>query len=954
MAISIIIHFEKFFKDSVSYRRLDPEIVNPSHFIFDGIEFYVYIKNLSPAYFSNRDIWRAQMTGIEKLNEIKASPALFVLLGYDDKNDVYAVWDPYQIKQRIGTANSPSLYSRLSLQREVSKTKEIKMMTLNNDQEVLVFPHERLVDVFSNIELYFPESPEYVAIGSKRRKDANEAYKVFINTRNLDDYAKSLIASGNMKFDVEDKCIKVKKLLKSSLISSHRKIFLAHNSLSEYKEAVDSFFTLEEVKYYCRPDYMGYYKALNSYVRFLQKQNGLFDTDTKGSLVKEDLRGVERHTDGRSDNINEGNVNSFNEKEYEDENGNLTKIANPELLEQIRPYLDTEYPSLPPVYNIISEFYGDRYPNMQFKDWGKLISAIDWSKQNEAGIVVEEKLPSKKKTQIIRVEFSDGRIIEDKNVSTTYCEFIKNIGAEEISILNIRHAGVNIVSKELNSKYASYQRDIGGGWYVLTNSTTLLKFHHINEIIKEYGLDTKVSLVPLNSSFYDNSSIIPHVQSGKREKIRVQFPNGRIIQPSKVLEALVEVVKYAGAERVHSLHINNCGYNLIIKIPPTKYKDACKPVGKGWLCNTRSDTHRKYDQINYISEKLKLGLNVDLISESENEVLDEKAIDSSAESKSYLSVLTPESEKGKKDVVYSKTSDDNTTSTNIKIENQSNNCKLLDNKGNIIFSSNGKLIMIGDNIYRVYYTYSSISINLVIKNFLGNYVLGERIIHAQYRSPLYTNLDVYSYLDQIKRFDFNKETNEYYVKVNKKWFNKNGDYVSQESTKKIMPSSEENKSEQTIQNEQTTSSTKSLKLIELRKGLLAVIGNTDPYKEELKALGGCFTYLPKWGMTCVFSQKLRQKIETYINGNTSFPSSTKDNPDVQYKKNNKSATKNDDEINDKRIGYIVKLYPSQSKGKIISVKKGSWTSKKLVVKTNSGKIVEIDDLPFLYEVLKKK
>ena len=60
-----------------------------------------------------------------------------------------------------------------------------------------------------------------------------------------------------------------------------------------------------------------------------------------------------------------------------------------------------------------------------------------------------------------------------------------------------------------------------------------------------------------------------------------------------------------------------------------------------------------------------------------------------------------------------------------------------------------------------------------------------------------------------------------------------------------------------------------------------------------------------------------------------------------------------DSKEDKRIGYIVRLFPSQLKGEIVRVRKDSKGIKKLVVKTTGGDIAEVDDLPYLYEVLKR-
>ena len=57
---------------------------------------------------------------------------------------------------------------------------------------------------------------------------------------------------------------------------------------------------------------------------------------------------------------------------------------------------------------------------------------------------------------------------------------------------------------------------------------------------------------------------------------------------------------------------------------------------------------------------------------------------------------------------------------------------------------------------------------------------------------------------------------------------------------------------------------------------------------------------------------------------------------------------------DKRIGYIVKLFPSQQVGVIDSIKIDEKGIKKLVVRTNEGNTMVIDDVPYLYEVLKRK
>lgn len=61
-----------------------------------GKDYYVYVKNLSSAYFKTRpDTTRAQLPVKEDFDEIKHSIIPFVFLGYDRINDVLVCWKSY-------------------------------------------------------------------------------------------------------------------------------------------------------------------------------------------------------------------------------------------------------------------------------------------------------------------------------------------------------------------------------------------------------------------------------------------------------------------------------------------------------------------------------------------------------------------------------------------------------------------------------------------------------------------------------------------------------------------------------------------------------------------------------------------------------------------------------------------------------------------------------------------
>lgn len=216
------------------------------------------------------------------------------------------------------------------------------------------------------------------------------------------------------------------------------------------------------------------------------------------------------------------------------------------------------------------------------------------------------------KTEILRVEYPNGRIVQHPKVTDTYVEVIENNYPDLIHELNIVHANVNIVSREYSDQYASTQREISDGWLVLTNTSTRKKREDLIKISEELDLGLKVDIVSIATGeiieIDDNQS-----ESG-RQKIKVSFPDGRVIQPNRVLETVVEVVRYAGPGSVRNLNIMVCGDNLVLKHPKPRYIKACKPVGDEWFVNTCTTTFIKYEQIMFISEQLNLGITAEIVS----------------------------------------------------------------------------------------------------------------------------------------------------------------------------------------------------------------------------------------------------------------------------------------------------------------------------------------------------
>ena len=97
------------------------EGVQPFLISFKNKNYYIYVKNLSSAYFKDRpDTTRAQLPIKEEFERIKNSPIPFIFLGYDYANDVLVCWNFHTVKERLNEKKSVSFYSRQFFQDEVS------------------------------------------------------------------------------------------------------------------------------------------------------------------------------------------------------------------------------------------------------------------------------------------------------------------------------------------------------------------------------------------------------------------------------------------------------------------------------------------------------------------------------------------------------------------------------------------------------------------------------------------------------------------------------------------------------------------------------------------------------------------------------------------------------------------------------------------------------------------
>jgi len=319
--------------------------VQPFLISYKSRNFFIYIKNISSAYFSDRDrTTRAQLPIKSEFNKIKESEFPFVFLGYDGINDVYVCWNYHVVKKRLNEGKSVSFYSRSFFQTEVKETGFLRKELKNGDTPVL-FKRKNIIEFFDKIDTFFDEVIEFeIPFSHNSNKDKFVLFlkkEKKLSQKSIQNYVQALDG-------------RIKLLIQSYLISSFTSIFkiIKIDDLMEIKHRlfeVSAFIDLNnkgKKMYSC---------ALNNYILYANH----LANNTSVKLTPVIKHGVK--------------VKKVGEKS---KNLKLTKITDPDLLNRIKPHIFSN--RLLSAAQIVGQFYQNDYPKMTLSDWLTILKDIKY------------------------------------------------------------------------------------------------------------------------------------------------------------------------------------------------------------------------------------------------------------------------------------------------------------------------------------------------------------------------------------------------------------------------------------------------------------------------------------------------------------------------------------------------------------------------------------------------
>lgn len=439
---------------------------------FANKRYYVYIKNVSSAYFEDRgDTTRAQLPVKPEFDNIKNSPHPFVFLGYDADNDVFICWNYYVAKKRLNAARSVSFYSRRYFQEEV-KPGEFLRKTLKNGDTPILFKRRDIIDFFKRIDTFFID-------------EANSSYLQYRDKINYQNAFEKYIISKGLS---ESTCYKYSKALEGRVSDGISYYITKENTNIFYFSKIhileDWLKKLFDTKEFNELDTVGKHMYSCSLDKYIQ-----FHTDINNGTYKSESLTQDTSSNHNSDEINEGPTEL---------DGKLLRITDPELLKTIMPIVMSGRNLS--AAQIIGKFYDGKYPGMKLTDWMNLVKQLTDNKQSKTQepTVKHSNTEIKKKKQfILSVLLPDGTIIEERIVAKTLVKVIEYAGVINVKNIGIMINNVNLVSDTIMPMYENGQKPVGNGLYVMTCCDTNTKQRIIEQISDILNLGLVVSKIAL-------------------------------------------------------------------------------------------------------------------------------------------------------------------------------------------------------------------------------------------------------------------------------------------------------------------------------------------------------------------------------------------------------------------------------------------------------------------------
>lgn len=157
----------------------------------------------------------------------------------------------------------------------------------------------------------------------------------------------------------------------------------------------------------------------------------------------------------------------------------------------------------------------------------------------------------------LRVTFPDGSVVCHRNVTNTFVDALKAIGADRFPEITLELARLPLMSQEVYPRLKEYMKPVCDGWYVNTQSDTNQKYLQLRAINDALQLGFTIEL----GDFEAEGEKAPGKQKSKA-KLMVKFPDGEYIASNNSSDTFLETLWKIGFERITRLPLEICGRSI--------------------------------------------------------------------------------------------------------------------------------------------------------------------------------------------------------------------------------------------------------------------------------------------------------------------------------------------------------------------------------------------------------
>lgn len=218
---------------------------------------------------------------------------------------------------------------------------------------------------------------------------------------------------------------------------------------------------------------------------------------------------------------------------------------------------------------------------------------------------MEEKDRLRAKRMKLRVTLPDGRVVCNKNVTTTFIEVLQEIGAERFPEIRLELAHLPLMSQEVYPRLRDYMKPVCEGWYVNTQSDTNQKFLQLRAISEALALGFTVELGDFEEAVLKSAA-----KSKGKSKLEVGFPDGERVACHNSSETFLEALRKIGFDRIVRLPIEMCGRPLFSRFE-TRFHTV-QVASDLWL-SPPGGTKDRARLLKMISVSLRLNLEINMI-----------------------------------------------------------------------------------------------------------------------------------------------------------------------------------------------------------------------------------------------------------------------------------------------------------------------------------------------------